>query len=245
MAIKGKSRSRGAKTVARGPKPAYVPVKTPLLRRRGLWISFVSVLVTAAVAGLIAGFVRQAATDREEDEIRRMADAVGRYRGEIEPILTPLGLAQPPTGFDAYPQMPTALATLEEGDPDEAGLAEAATIAEDTATTAADAATLFEVITPTDLVRGENFPRHFVVYLVDSRNDFVSSMQLYREAARLVALAVETEDPEVRERITVRARGVHDTADELFTRAYADYVEAQATAGSFEPTFGAPGATGG
>lgn len=245
MAIKGKSRSRGAKTVARGPKPVYVPVRTPLLRRRGLWISVVSVLVTAAVAGLIAGFVRQAATDREEDEIGRMTEAVSRYRDRIEPILTPLGAPQPPTGFDAFAQMPTALTTLEEGDPDEEALAAAATIAEDTAAAAAEAAAQFEAITPTDFIRGEGFPTHFALYLIDARNDFLSSLQLYRESARLVALAVETEDAEARELITVRARGVHDTADELFARAYTDYVEAQATAESFEPTFGAPGATGG
>src|SRR5688500_13323518 len=109
MAIKGKSRSRGAKAVTRGPKPAYVPVRTPLLRRRGLWISLAVIVGVAAVVGVAIGLSQERNRDREEDLRARMAAAVGRYRQQIDPILATFGQPLPPTGFDAYPNLAQAL----------------------------------------------------------------------------------------------------------------------------------------
>jgi len=73
MAIKGKSKRRAPRAVARGPKPTCVPVKTPFFRRRGVWIAIAGVLGVAAIVGIVYGFVNQANEDREREELDRMA----------------------------------------------------------------------------------------------------------------------------------------------------------------------------
>ncbi|MGZ8637225.1 MAG: hypothetical protein ACXWX2_09675, partial [Actinomycetota bacterium] len=101
MAIKGKSRSRGAKGVSRGPKPAYVPVKVPLLRRRGVVLAVGGVLGVAAIAGIVYGVVQQRNEERARDELDRMATAVVEYRGQIDSVLLTVGQPVPPASFDA------------------------------------------------------------------------------------------------------------------------------------------------
>src|SRR5918993_2697796 len=112
MAIKGKSRSRGTRTVARGPKPAYVPVRTPLLRRRGLWISVATVAACALVVALGGGVIQQREDAQERERTDRMGTAVNQYRGQIDPVLATVGQPQPPAGFDAFPALGATLAVI-------------------------------------------------------------------------------------------------------------------------------------
>ena len=84
MAIKGKTKSRGAKGVTRGPKPVYVPVKTPLIRRTGLWIGVGSFLAAGLIVALAIGFIEQRNDQRERDRIEDMATVVNQYRGQID-----------------------------------------------------------------------------------------------------------------------------------------------------------------
>src|SRR5918996_6088191 len=105
MAIKGKSKSRGTRPVARGPKPAYVPVRTPLLRRRGLWISVATVAVCALVVALGVGLIQQREDAQQRERTDRMATAVNQYRGQIDPVLATVGQPQPPAGVGALPPL--------------------------------------------------------------------------------------------------------------------------------------------
>jgi hypothetical protein len=247
MAIKGKSKSRGSRAVARGPKPAYVPVKVPWWRRRGLWIAIGTILAVLAIEALVYGFAKERTQSREQEQLEAMAAAVADYRAEVEPILASVGTAVPPSSFDAFPALATAIGSLEAEEVAEEALASAGTTAEDTATTAGDAADLFEEIDVAALVADQGFSREFVLYLLNSKDGFTRSMRLYREAALLLALAVESEDGPVRDGLVTRAREIHDLAEATFATAYADYVEAQIAGGVFAPTnAGIPitGATG-
>lgn len=242
MAIKGKTKSRGAKGVTRGPKPAYVPVKTPLLRRSGLWIALGTLVISALVVALAMGVIQEREDQREQDRIAEMATVVNQYRGQIDPILSTIGTSLPPTGFDGFPELDTALAALEAEETDEAGLKQASDSAESVASSARSAIGLVEEIPTSDLLRGHDFSQEFVLYVINSQGNFLRGLKLYREAALLVSMATEAESPQLRADLTARARGVATVADEAFTRGYSDYVEAQSAAEVFDPF--AAGATG-
>jgi hypothetical protein len=235
MAIKGKSKSRGARSVTRGPKPVYVPVKTPWFRRRWLWISVGAVLGVAAVVAIVVGVIEERNRNRDEEELRSMAAAASQYRGEIEPILSTVGHTVPPTSFDAFPALGSSLTDLGEPQPREAALERARTAAEDTATAAEDARGLFEQIDGADIAGGRGLSREFVDFFVDSQTLFVQSMAAYDQAALLTTMALDAEN-EAREGLLARATGVHEVAEALFARAYQDYVEAMIAAEIFSPT---------
>ncbi|MGH2637023.1 MAG: hypothetical protein ACRDHU_12885 [Actinomycetota bacterium] len=240
MAIKGKSKSRGTKAVTRGPKPAYVPVKTPLLRRRGLWIAVGAVLAAGLLAAIVAGLVQQRNQTREEERLERMVAAVGEYRRAVEPVLSTVGQSVPPTGFTAFPNLASSIAGLEDDEVSPGALEAAAADAEAAAETAETAAGIFGEIDATEFVRGRELPADFVLNLLNSRDGFAQAMNLYREAAVLTSMAVEAEEGPARDDLVASARGVHDAAASLFAQAYGDYVEVQAAAGTLETTAGLP-----
>ena len=242
MAIKGKTKSRGAKGVTRGPKPVYVPVKTPWIRRSGLWIALGTLVVAALVGALAIGFLQEREDQREQDKVAEMATVVNQYRGQIDPILSTIGTTLPPTGFDGFPDLDTSLAGLEAEKIDTAGLKQAGDSADSVASSARSAIGLIEEIPISDLLRGHDFSQEFVLYVINSRANFLRGLKLYREAALLVSMAAEAESTRLRADLTARARGVATVADEAFTRGYSDYVEAQSAAQVFDPF--ASGASG-
>jgi hypothetical protein len=236
VAIKGKSKSRGSKTVTGGPKPAYVPVKTPLLRRRGPWI-FVGTLVgCAVVAGLWYGLVQERNQSRDEALQTSMAATMGDYQGQVEPILTSVGQAAPPSSFSAFPSLGGAIDGLKADDVTQDALDTAGTVAASAAKDAKGAADLFGQITPTKLVADKGFSTDFILYIINSQEGFVRAMRLYRQAALLTTMAVESDPGPARDNLVTRASEVYDLATETLARAYDDYVQAQVRAGTFVAT---------
>jgi hypothetical protein len=239
VAIKGKSKSRGSKSVTSGPKPAYVPVKTPLLRRRGLWI-FVGTLVgCAVVAGLWYGLVQERNQSRDEALQTRMAATMADYQGQVEPILSTVGQAAPPSSFNAYPTLGAAIDAIKADDATQDAWDNAGTEADSAAQSAKSAAGLFDEIEPTKLVADKGFSPDFVLYLINSQDGFVRATKLYRQAALLTTMAVESDPGPARDNLVTRASEVYDLASDTFARAYDDYVQGQVQAGTFAPT--APG----
>ena len=237
MAIKGKSRSRGARTVARGPKPVYVPVRRRLVQRRGFWLVVASVLGLAIVGGLVYGFLRQRDEDRAAAERRDMATAVREYAGQLESVLAQVGQPAPPTSFQAFADLTSTLAGLESGEVEpEAATATADGIVE----TAASSAETVAAIDVAAIVRDRGLDPAFTLHLFDSRDEIASGLRLYEQAAQLAALAA-TGAEDTRADLLARARDVAGLAAEVFARGYDAYVEAQSRAGTFQPTF--PGGT--
>lgn len=243
MAIKGKSKSRGAKVVAAGPKPVYVPVKTPLLRRRALWIAVGSVVAVGTIVALAIGFVQQRNDERERDRLARLAGAAGDYTGAVEPVLATLGQVLPPTGFDAFPSLTSAIESLEADDVDDPALEQAATTGTDVAASAENAGNVLDEIDTTDLLSGRNLDRDFVETVLNAHDGFLRAMDLYEHVGRLTAIAAEAAEAS-RGDLVAEARGFLDVAESLFESAYAAYVEAQIMGEVFEPALGATGVAG-
>ncbi len=241
MAIKGKSKSRGSKTVTSGPKPAYVPVKTPLLRRPGLWIFVGTLLGCAIVVGLWYGIAKEREQSRDEALQARMAATMNDYRGQVDPILTSIGQAAPPSSFNAFPTLGSAIDGLQLAEVTQDALDSAGNEAGSAAKNAKSAADLFDEITPTKLVADQGFSRDFILYLINSQDGFVRAMKLYRQAALLTTMAVEADAGPARDNLIIRANEVYDLAADTFTRAYDDFVQGQVQAGTFVAT---PAGTG-
>ena len=239
MAIKGKSKGRSAKAVTRGPKPVYQPVKRPLLAKKEFWLVIATILGVMIVVGLVAGFIVKRNSSAQDDLEQRMRASVNTYKGQIEPILTTIGQAQPPSSFDVFTDLATAISGLEAETPnapaDPQALKQAAS---DTVTSAKTALEALQAIDETALIRGKGFSEEFALYMINSKANFVQAMGLYREAAQLLDLAADAQGAE-RVALAARVRGISNASNEVFDRGYADYVEAQTKAGVFAPA--APG----
>lgn len=241
MAIKGKSKGRSARSVTRGPKPVYTPVKKPLLAKREFWLVVAGILGVAIVAGMVVGFIAQRNASAQDDLEARMRSTMGQYQGDVESILSQIGQANPPSGYAVFTDFITAVADLQNDAP--GGQIDPATVeqtAGDTVDKAKSALQAFQEIDEGALIRNKDFTREFVLYIINSKGNFVRAMQLYREAGELLTLAAEAEGSE-RDELVAHAAAVTSIANEVFGRAYADYVEAQSLAGTFAPPAPVPG----
>ncbi len=234
MAIKGKSRSKGgARRITQGPKPTYVPVRPPLLARRSFWYSVGALVLVLAVAGIWYGVARERAQAREEALARRLRTAALELQARVDPVLTPLGTPEPPSGFEAFPELASALADASAG---RAAPEDLADVAGPVAERAGKAADDLEAVDVTGIVGGKGFDMTVVLNAVNARARMVQGLRLYREAALLAAGAAER-DGEVAAELVERATGVFDLAGKVFADGYHDYVEVQLDAGVFRPVF--------
>jgi hypothetical protein len=241
MAIKGKSKGRSARSVTRGPKPVYTPVKKPLLARREFWLVVAGILGVVIVAGLVVGFIAQRNASAQDDLEARMRSTMGRYQGDVESILSQIGQANPPSGYAVFTDLTNVVTELQNGTP--SAQTDPATLeqtAGDTVDEAKSALQAFQEIDEDALIQNKDFTREFVLYIINSKGNFVRSMQLYREAGELLTLAAEAEGSQ-RDELVARAAAITSVANEIFGRAYADYVEAQSLAGTFAPPAALPG----
>ena len=245
MAIKGKSKGRSARSVTPGPKPVYQPVKKPLLAKREFWLVILSILGVVLVVGLVAGFIAERNASAQDDLEQRMRATMSSFQGQIEPVLTTIGQANPPAGYTVFTDLQTAIGNLVAEKPDAPvdpkALKQAAT---DAATSAKTALEALQQIEETELIRGKGFSEEFILYVINAKGNFVRAMSLYGEAARLLEIAADAEGPE-RAELAVRTEAIAKAATEIFDRGYADYIQAQAKAGTFAPPLpGLPAPTG-
>jgi len=232
LAIKGKSKGRGARAVTRGPKPAYTPVKKPLLARRELWLVVAGILGVAIVVGLVIGFIAQRNASAQDDLEARMRTTMSTYQGDVDSILSQIGQAQPPSGYTVFADLTKAVTDLQNGaQSDPASLKQTAG---DTVDKAKSALTAFQDVDEDALIRNRGFSRDFVLYIINSKGGFVRAMELYREAGELLRLAADADGAQ-RDELVARTAAITSIADDTFAHAYSDYVEAQTEAGTFSP----------
>jgi hypothetical protein len=218
----------------------YKPVKKRLLAKREFWLVIATILGVALIVGLVAGFIIERNSTEQDELEQRMRAAVNTYRGELEPILTTIGQARAPSGFDAFTEFGAAVAGLEAETPQAPADSKALEqTAADTLASGKAALEALQAIDETALIRGKGFSEDLVVYLINSKENLVRAMVLYREAAQLLELAAGAEGAQ-RAELAARTRGILDAANETFARGYADYVEAQTKAGVFTPSAPVP-----
>ena len=245
MAIKGKSKGRSAKAVTRGPKPVYQPVKKRLIAKREFWLVILSILGVMVVVGLVAGFVAERNSSEQDELEQRMRATMSSFQGQVDPVLTTIGQAQPPAGYQVFTDLSTAVDNLVAEKPDAPVDPKALTqTAGDAATSAKTALEALQSIDETALIRGKGFSEDFVLHVINAKDNFVQAMTLYGEAAKLLELAADAQGAE-RVELAARTKAILNAATETFDRGYADYVEAQSKAGVFAPPApGLPAATG-
>jgi len=245
MAIKGKTKGRSARAVTRGPKPVYQPVKKPLLAKREFWLVILSILGVMVVVGLVAGFIAERNSSAQDELERRMRAAMSSFQGQVEPVLTTIGQAQPPAGYQVFTDLSTAVDDLVSEEPDAPTDPKALTqTATGAATSAEIALEALRAIDETELIRGKGFSEEFVLYVINAKGNLVRAMTLYGEAAKLLELAADAQGAE-RAELAARTQAILKVATEIFDRGYSDYVEAQSAAGVFVPPApGLPAPTG-
>lgn len=240
MAIKGKAKSRSKKTVAAGPKPAYVAVKTPLIRRRGFWIGLAAVVAVASIAGIAYGFAKEQTRSREEELAKRLRTTATRYQAEVDPILAGIGQPTPPSSFTAMSSLTTALSDLQKGTSKPTDAATAAAAAAKQAKTAYAALGAIDV---TNIIVNRGFDQGFVLYMIDSQKQMVAGLKLFEQSANLLAQASGMHG-DAQAQLLDSTSGVLALANSTFNDGYSDYIQAQSEAGTFQPSSVLPGATG-
>lgn len=240
MAIKGKTKSRGKKTVAAGPKPAYVAVKTPLIRRRGFWIGLAAVVAVASIAGITYGIAKEQTRSRDEELAKRLRTAVTSYGSQVDPILAGVGQPSPPSSFTAMPSLATALGDLQKGTGKPATVADAASAAAKQAKTAYDA---LDAVDVTAIIVNKGFDQGFALYMINSQKQMVAGLKLFEQAANLLTQASGLQGDQ-QTQLLDSTSGVLALANSTFNDGYSDYVQAQSEAGTFQPSSVVPGATG-
>jgi hypothetical protein len=227
MAIKGKGRTRARQPV-RAPRRGPVPVPLPLARRRGVQ------LLATFIAGLLVflGGVwltnglraeRAADTDRSQELTRRQAGAA--WNQEVTTEVGKLGDVQPGRPPVILPEVRSTLQGLKDGPPKDA--VEVLQDAADRAKTASDAIGAFDL---TGAIRNKGFDEAGVLRFLTARDELVSAIDLYREAALLGVVAADL-DGHDRAAVLERADSVLAKADTQISRYYLDQTEALAAAG--------------
>lgn len=237
MAIKGKGRTRARQPV-RAPKRGPVPVPVPFFRRRGVQVVaafLVGALVFWGGVWLTNGLRAQNTSERasEQELLQRRTGAawekvVATEVGAIGQIQE----GQPPV---ILPQVRAAITALAQKTP---------TGAVSTLQTAAkDAKKAIDDIEKEQLassLSGKGFHQGEVLRFLSARDELVTSIQLYREAALLAVLAADLQGKD-RTAAIDRADEQLNLADAAVLRFQTHQTEALAAAGIIrQPTI--PGA---
>jgi hypothetical protein len=236
MAIKGKSKPRGRKAVTPGPRPTYVPVKRRWWQKGGFWIGLLVVLVAASVAGIGYGVMREITNNRREADRRaldaRRRTAVTRYQAQVEPIIRPLGKAQPPTGFSVFPELSTTVSGFRKGS---TSAEEARATVENIGEQAEGAYRALDKVDVLELVQDKGFSESFVMFMLDSKSKMVTALKVFAQAAHLMRNAIGLGGT-IQERLVGQAEELTKVATDTFNDGYADYVQVRAVAGVLKPT---------
>jgi hypothetical protein len=237
MAIKGKGRTR-TKQPVRAPRRGPVPVPVPFVRRRGVQVVaafLVGALVFWGGVWLTNGLRAQDTSerDREQELLQRRAGAA--WENLVATEVGAIGQIQEGNPPAILPQVRAVITAIAENTPKDA----VSTLQ----TAAEDAMKAIEGIAGYQLsssLSDKGFEQGEVLRFLSARDELVSSIQLYREAALLGVSAADLEGKD-RAAAIARAESVLNLADAAVLRFQTDQTEALAAAGIIrQPTI--PGA---
>jgi hypothetical protein len=237
MAIKGKGRTRARQPV-RAPRRGPVPVPVPFFRRRGVQVVaafLVGALLFWGGVWLTNGLRAQNTSERARDQEllqRRTGAAWEKFVATEVGAIGQVQEGQPPV---ILPQVRAAITALAQKTPKGA----VSTLQ----TAAKDASKAIDDIGKDQLsssLSGKGFQQGEVLRFLSARDELVTSIQLYREAALLGVLAADLQGKE-RTAAIARADELLNLADAAVLRFQTHQTEALAAAGIIrQPTI--PGA---
>ncbi len=227
MAIKGKGRTRARQPV-RAPRRGPVPVPVPFARRRGVQLGAVflaGLLVFWGGVWLTNGLREQQNSERarEEELLRRRAGSgwenlVTSEAGAIGQVQQ----GQPPV---ILPQVRAVIAGLAERTPKDA-----VTTLETGAVDAKEAIDRIEGYELSSSLRNKGFHQDQVLRFLSAKDELITSIELYRQAALLGVLAADLDGRE-RSAALARAEALLSNADTALVRFQTHQSEALAAAG--------------
>lgn len=238
MAIKGKGKAR-ARQVARAPKRAPVEVPKPIYQRP--WVRVVAAFIVGMLAVMLVVWITNSlrTSNRESDEEaarERRRDALSTVRTEYEAGIATVGVIQDPIGPTLAPQVREAADALARGKRSAVEPSELAQVATDLG----DAATTLEGFDLTGAIRDQGFDVGQTEALLASRTQLVAALRDMQQAATILVVALETDEPDATERLATTASGLIDSADALAREGWRVYRNALVEAGLVEEMAGIP-----
>jgi hypothetical protein len=240
MAIKGKGRTR-ARPTARAPRRDPVPVPVPWARRR--WVQ----VLAAFLAGLLVfwggiwltnGLRGQDRETQQEQRSLQQRRAGTAWQSLVETEVGTVGqveLGSPPVVF---PDVRSTLGDLAEGTPKDA-----ATTLREAAAQAKSVASAVQNYDLSGSLAGKGFDKGEVLRYLAARDELVTAMTLYREAALLGVVAAGL-DPDVRGGVLGRAQSLVAQAEAALARFQTHHLEALSAAGIHPTNPALPGLPG-
>jgi hypothetical protein len=238
MAIKGKGKTK-ARQVARAPRRAPVEVPKPVYRRT--WVQVIAAVLLGAFAVMLVVWITNSLREssRESDEAAKQElrqDALSTVRTEYEARIGTVGAIQDPIGPVLAPQVREAADALAKGKPSPVEATELAQLATDLE----DAATALEGFDLTGTIRDQGFDVGQTEALLASRTQLVAGLRDMGEAATILVVAVDTDDPDAAGDLAASASGLADQADLLVREGWRVYRNALVEAGLVEELAGIP-----
>jgi hypothetical protein len=233
MAIKGKSKPKARRSVTQGPRPVYVPVRQPLVRRRGFQIVVVVVIVLAAAGGILYGLARERNANHAAEQKAVLKSIASQYTTRVQTAIAGVGQSQGGITFTLLPDLKTQIQALRSGTAPPADVAKAAGGLEEQASAAADA---LSKIDAADLVRGKGVEdAAFVRDLLNASVKMENALRMEAVAAGVLGQAADAPG-KTAAALLRQADEARTTAETLFQSGYSDWTNAQYTAGVFQPT---------
>jgi type II secretory pathway pseudopilin PulG len=237
MAIKGKSKPRTRRSVTPGPRPAYVPVRRPLVQRRGFQLGVVAVLIAAVAGGILYGVARERNQNHAAEQEQLLKNIASTYTTRVQTAIAGVGQAES-VSFTLLPDLKTQIDALKSGSGTPDDVAKAAKGLADQAESAADA---LSRIDPASMIRGKGVEdTAFVRDLVNANVKMENGLRMDAVAAGVLEQAAASGGAEAKA-LLERADEARTTAETVFLSGYSDWTNAQYAGGIFQPAPIAPG----
>ncbi|HEY1330812.1 MAG TPA: hypothetical protein VGH10_04990 [Actinomycetota bacterium] len=222
MAIKGKGRTRGRRSIAPPPRPQIVVRKPPIWRRAVTWI-VVGVLILGAIGyGVWHWWDNHQAARLKAQEI----SAVEKYNSLVSVHYPPDQNNEGGTSLQIFSSVPAELVRLDQG---KVSGTTAATEAKTFADTASNAADAIEKIQVTDVIpsnlsvsetTGLRTPGITQLMLSESQRYMVNAFRTYAAAGHLMQIAAGLPKGPQRSAVIAQAQSLMTTAGTLFDRGF-------------------------
>lgn len=229
MAIKGKRKPK-SKPVARAPRRAPVPVKTPLPQRRwvqvtaaflvGLFAMSLFVWVTNGLRQNRADAAAAASASAEADAATKKLKAATAWQTAADGAIVQVGTANqgvPPTVFL---EMSAAIDTMDKKGAAPAGAEQTFADAQANAKKAIDTLDGFDLL---KTIRDKGFNELEAAAFMNSKERMMEGLQLYRQAAEVAAQAAAASDPAQAAQLAAVAADLRDTAAQVFNAGWTEY----------------------
>jgi hypothetical protein len=240
MAIKGKGRTKTRQPV-RAPRREPVPVPVPFVQRR--WVQLTAAFVAGLLIFMGGVWLTNGLRDQDEAERATQQELVRRRAGAawqalVQDEVGTLGtvtLVAPPA---ILPQVSSTLGALVDRTPKDA----TATLR----TSAADARRVrgaIEAYALSDEIGGKGFQAAEVLRYLSARDELLTALSLYEEAARLGVAAARL-DVEDRGPVVAQAQALAAMAEAALARFQTHQIESLSAAGIRPEEPGIPGLPG-